>query len=205
MYCLPIGIDCWLTIYNGWGSVLTSKEAIAAYIAAAGVAVSVITYIFQRRQLKLNALVEVFKVLNLPSHREARRVSYGKGSDGSYDLLKVKRPDEDGAIVGELERISADIVRGDMNNAATLINHHLMDGSIFLEEYWWIILRCWDNVKDIVFERRKSGTGASGYMHNLQTLNDRAEKYAKEHHSTDYVEYLQKYRTKTKKEPIDTP
>jgi hypothetical protein len=54
-----------------------------------------------------------------------------------------------------------------------------MDESIFVEEYWWIILRCWDNTKDKIIERRKSGTGASGYMHNLEILNDKAENYAK--------------------------
>jgi hypothetical protein len=184
-----VGIDVWIAS-------VTSQPAITLIIGAAGVTVSAITYIFQVKQLKLRGLVEVFKELNLRDHREARRVMYGERSDNSYDLFHINRPDA-GGTVGELDRVSRDIVRGDMNNAATLIAHRLMDGSIFVKEYWWIILRCWDKVKDEIIERRNSGTGASGYMHNLEELKDKAEAYARKYHSKDYNEYLKKYGTES--------
>ncbi|TLX91463.1 MAG: hypothetical protein E6K94_03495 [Thaumarchaeota archaeon] len=172
MFCLPEGTEQWIVA-------LTSPAATTFIIGAAGIAVSIITYVFQKRQLRLRALLEVFSVLNLPEHREARRVTYGERSDASYDILKISRPNFDGAYVGELERVVADIFRGDMNNAATLIYHGLMDETIFVEEYWWIILRCWDNTKDTINKRRSSGTGALSYMRNLEKLNSKAEKYAK--------------------------
>lgn len=176
---------------------VTSKEALTLIVGSAGVAVSVITYVFQRKQVKLRGLIEVFKDLNLPNHREARRVTYGESSNTSYDLLGISPPNAELGTTGELHRVSSDIVRSDMNNAATLIEHGLMDGTIFVEEYWWIILRSWDNSRDRIINRRNSGTGASGYMHNLELLKSKAEKYARKHHKKDYEEYVKKYRYNT--------
>jgi transposase len=109
-----------------------------------------------------------------------------------YYILKITRPDYDGAVLGEIDRVSTDIVKGDMNNAATLISHGLMDESIFLEEYWWIILRCWDSTKEGIIQRRNSGTGALSYMRNLEKLNTKAENYAKRHFKEDFKEYERK-------------
>jgi hypothetical protein len=193
MMCLPIGVEQWV-------NALTSQAAITFIVGAAAVAVSIITYVYQRKQLKLNSLMEVFKVLNLPDHREARKVTYGEKTHASYDILKITRPEVDGTLLGEIERVSTDIVKGDMNNAATLIYHGLMDESIFLEEYWWIVLRCWDSVKDTVIQRRSSGTGALSYMRNLEKLTSKAEEYAKEHSKKDYEEYERKYRSEYRKQ-----
>ncbi len=174
------------------GVYFPSEKTLTLLDGAAGVAVSVITYIYQQRQLRVNALMEVFRILNLPEHREARKVTYGKGTDASYYILKITRPDYDGAVLGEIDRVSTDIVKGDMNNAATLISHGLMDESIFLEEYWWIILRCWDSTKEGIIQRRNSGTGALSYMRNLEKLNTKAENYAKRHFKEDFKEYERK-------------
>lgn len=187
MICLPVEVEQWVVA-------LTSQAAITFIVGAAAVAVSIITYIYQKKQLKLNSLMEVFKVLNLPDHREARKVTYGEKTHASYDIMKITRPEADGALLGEIERVSTDIVKGDMNNAATLIYHGLMDESIFLEEYWWIILRCWDSVKNTVNQRRTSGTGAQSYMRNLEKLNAKAEDYGKRHFKEDFEEYERKYR-----------
>ena len=182
------------------GLYFPSEKTLTVLVGAAGVAVSVITYIYQQRQLRLNALMELFKILNLPEHREARRVTYGDESDASYNILGIKPPKEDMSTLGELRRVSTDMVKGDMNNAGTLIYHDMMDESIFLEEYWWIILRCWDSTKEGIIQRRASGTGALSYMRNLEKLNAKAEDYAKKHFKKDFEEYERKYRTKNRKE-----
>lgn len=203
MNLIPLGIDVWIFALQhppSWVSLFYSQAAIALYVAIAGVAVSTITYIFQRRQLKLRGLVEVFKELNLIPHREARRVFYGEVSDASYDILGLRRPDYDGAVVDDIHRVSADIVRSDLNNAATLIEYGLMDESIFIEEYWWIIIRCWDRMKDTIVKRRNSGTGAYGYMRNLETLKNKSVNYAMKRHRKDFEEYINKYFPKTSKD-----
>jgi hypothetical protein len=186
MIDLPVG-------YEQWVIALTSQTAVTFIVGAAAVAVSIITYIYQKKQLKQATLMEVFKVLNLPDHREARKVTYGEKTHVSYDILKITRPEADPQLEGEIERVCTDLVKGDMNNAGTLIYHKLMDESIFLEEYWWIVLRCWDSVKGSIYER-SSGTGALSYMRNLEKLNGKAEKYAENNFSKDFHEYKKKYR-----------
>ena len=83
-----------------------------------------------------------------------------------------------------------------MNNAAMLIRHGLMNKSIFLEEYWWIVLRSWDSLEESISARRKKGDGASNYMQSLQYLKDDAETYASKHHSNDFADYKKEYRSK---------
>jgi hypothetical protein len=195
-----IGLSVWISLHilgpKTWVDIVTSQTALTVIVGAAGVVVSVITYIFQRRQLRLNALIQMFKEPNQPSHREARRVAYGEGSSGSYDLLGISLPG-DGSTYRELERVSSDIFQGDINNAATLIYHGLMDEKIFLDEYWWIILRCWDTTKDSIEKRRASETGALSYMRNLKQLNRKAEKYARKHFKMDFEEYKKRYGLKS--------
>jgi hypothetical protein len=193
MICLP-------EEYEQWVVALTSQAFITFIVGAAAVTVSSITYSFQKKQLKLKSLMDVFKVLNLPDHREARKVTYGLKTHASCDILKLTRPEADPKLEGEIEKVSSDMVKGDMNNAATLIYHGLMDKSIFLEEYWWIVLRTWDSVKDTVSQRRTSRTGALSYMRNLRRLNAEAEEYAKEHFNEDFEEYERKYRPKIQKQ-----
>jgi hypothetical protein len=144
-------------------------------------------------------LMEVFRLLNLPEHREARKVTYGDKTHASYDILKITKPEADPMLEGEIDRVSREMVKGDMNNVATLIYHKLMDEDIFLEEYWWIILRCWDSVKTTVYERRRSGTGALSYMRNLEKLNGKAEKYGKKQFKEDFEEY-ERYKAKNQKQ-----
>ena len=71
-----------------------------------------------------------------------------------------------------------------------------MDERIFLDEYWRIILRCWDTVKDRIEKRRASGTGAVSYMRNLKQINSKAENYARKHFKKDFEEYEKMYRAK---------
>jgi len=177
-----------------------TSTSITIIVALAGVIVSVITYIFQEKQLKQRGLIEVFKELNQPSHREARRISYGeKITDASYDLLGIKPGSEGSEVAKEqdLKRTCSQIFLGDINNAGTLIHHGLMDESIFLDEYWWIVLRCWDLNEDWINDRRNSGTGAQSYMRDVEELNDKAGKSAKKNFPEDFEEYVKRFRPKS--------
>ena len=162
--------------------------AITVIVGAAGFAVSLFTYRYQKKQLKLKGLEELLKELSQPSHREARKVlNYGITADSSAILgLGIASP-------SAVKKISANIVSSDLNHAATLIKHGLLDGSVFVKEYWWIILSSWDSLKEDVYERRKLDTAPSDYMRNLEDLMKKAVKYGKKHNPTDFQKYLKKY------------
>ncbi|TLX87705.1 MAG: hypothetical protein E6K97_08250, partial [Thaumarchaeota archaeon] len=88
MICLPVG-------YKQWVAVLTSQAAITFIVGAAAVTVSIITYWYQRKQVKQVTLMEVFRLLNLPDHREARKVAYGEKTPASYDIMKITKQEAD--------------------------------------------------------------------------------------------------------------
>src|SRR5687768_4196888 len=98
MICLPVGTEQWI-------SALTSQTAITFIVGAAAVAVSLTTFIYQRKQLKQTSLLETFRVLNLPVHREARKVTYGQKTHASYDILKITLPEADPKLEGQIERV----------------------------------------------------------------------------------------------------
>ncbi|MGI9010529.1 MAG: DUF4760 domain-containing protein [Nitrososphaeraceae archaeon] len=166
-------------------AILSSKEAIAAYIAIAGVIVSYITYRFNTKQLKQNQLSELIKSLNNPSHREARKVIYDhydqkQISNISFQLLEIDR-NQFGEYVAEAKDaiiiIAKNIVRSDLNHAGTLVHHKMIETKVFLEEYWWMILKCWHILEDDIKERRNKTNGISNYMINFEEIKVKAEKY----------------------------
>jgi hypothetical protein len=126
------------------GPELISQGAFTVYVLGAGVAVSTITYIFQRRELKLKGLAEIFRELSLLSHRAARKVLYEGVTLDSYAVLGL---DKERTSPDVVKNICENIIRSDLSIAATLIRHGLLDGPIFIEEYWWIILRAWDKME----------------------------------------------------------
>jgi hypothetical protein len=52
-------------VENGIIALFVSKEAIAAYIAIAGIAVSLITYRFERKRFKATVLIEEMRTFNI--------------------------------------------------------------------------------------------------------------------------------------------
>jgi len=174
---------------------------ITVIVGAAAVFVSATNLIYQRRQLKLRGLVEVVRDLHLPSHWEARRIVY-EGRDAvtkeSYGILGLVGESEEDRSVEEALSFSENIVRHDMNNAAMLIRHGLMNKSIFLEEYWWIILRSWDSLEVNISATRNKGDGASNYMQSLQYLKNDAEAYASKRYPKDFADYQKTYRLNSK-------
>jgi hypothetical protein len=172
--------------------VLTSKEAITSIIATAALAVSIITYIFEKKRFRLSALMQAFRLLNDIQHKEARRVVFGDATNASYEILGL----ENNKSLDELMRRSLNIVRSDFNEIATLILHDIIDSNLFVEEYWWIILKVWQKVEPKITERRNS-VGPSDYMKNFEVLKCRAEKYAMKHYVNDLEKLKQTYTNNT--------
>ncbi|MGH9925051.1 MAG: hypothetical protein ACRD5B_06695 [Nitrososphaeraceae archaeon] len=52
-----------------------------------------------------------------------------------------------------LEDVCKEIVKNDLNEIGTLIHHKLLDGDIFIEEGFWVILKAWSLSKDIIFNK----------------------------------------------------
>ena len=173
-------------------TILSSKEAIAAYIAIAGVVVSYITYIFNKKQLKQNQLSELIKNFNQPSHREARKVIYDhsqkKISNMSFQLLEIDRAkftEFEAEAKEALIEISKNIVRSDLNYAGTLVRYKMIESKMFIDEYWWIILSCWNILENDIKERRNTNNGISNYMRNFENLKIMAEQFVKKNYPND--------------------
>jgi len=167
-----------------WAAILVSPQAIAIYVtaaaAAAAVTVSYITHSFEKKKFRLSALMEVFRLLNDIKHKEARKVVYGDATKSSFEILGL----ENNKTFDALMEISVTIARSDFNEIATLIAHDIVDCNIFVEEYWWIILKVWYKVQPKIMERRRD-IGPSDYMKNFEQLKTTAEEYAKRHHTED--------------------
>jgi hypothetical protein len=181
-----------MSFFPEWFDRLVTLITPTVIIATIGITISLITFFYQRKQLQLRGLIEVMKDLHLPAHREARNIIYhGERaiSKERFGILGLEPGDTEQAI-----KLSQDIIRNDLNNAATLIRHKLMNESIFLQEYWWIVLRTWDSLKVDILARRNINDGSSEYMLSLEKLKDKAEKYAGKYHRKDFEDYKKKYR-----------
>ena len=182
---------------------MSSKEAIAAYIAIAGVVVSYITYIFNKKQLKQNHLSELIKNFNQPSHREARKVIYDHSQKKNkfqtclFNYLKLTKFTEFEAEAKEaLIEISKNIVRSDLNYAGTLVLYKMIESKMFLDEYWWIILSCWNILENDIKERRNTNNGISNYMRNFENLKIMAEKFVKKNYPNDWENFQKSIKNK---------
>jgi hypothetical protein len=168
--------------------ILSSKEFIAIYVAAAGVAVSTVTYWYQKKEFRLKSLTEALSRLNDVKHKEARKVVYGNATPTSFEILGFSKPTpEGGASPNDLMTLSKDMVRSDFNEVATLIYHKLLDKKIFLREYCWIIIRIWRLLEHDILDRRRA-IGPSDYMKNFEDLKKMALDYVSKNHP-EYLKY----------------
>lgn len=166
-----------------WGAIVTIIAAIV------GVVISIITYIYNKRTFRLRSLAEAFRLLNEKEHREARRVIYGKQTFSSYEIMGLARPtSEEGASIEELETLCRDVVRSDFNEIGTLVHYNLLDGKIFIAEYYWVILKIWDLLEDEIKQRRKS-MGPPNYIEHLEEIRNKALEYAKRYREDVYREF----------------
>ena len=162
-----------------WIEVFSSKEAIASYIAIAAVAVSAITYRYQRKQYRFSALAEVFKLLNDEKHRVARRVVYNfykgrEGCVGSLSLLDLGFPE--GTPTNHIIKEYQAIVRNDFNQIGSLIKNKLLPEKAFMDTYWYAILRCWMALEAEIRKERDT-RGHPSYMKNFEDLYNRSDRY----------------------------
>jgi hypothetical protein len=177
---MPGPIESLITILTSEATIIIA--IIAAAAAAATGIVSYISYIFEKKK----ALMEVFRLLNDIKHKEARKVVYGDATPASFEILGL----ENDRNLDRLMEMSETIVRSDLNEVATMIEHNIIDSKIFVEEYRWVILKVWYKIDPKIIKMRQD-IGPSDYVKNFERLKTKAEKYAKKHHKVD-LEKLKK-------------
>jgi hypothetical protein len=169
--------------------VVYAAPFVVAITAITGSFVSYITYRFQKKRLRLNALTDAVRMLHDVKHREARKVIYGSANMSSFEIIGLNRPTaEEGADYGELQTICKDIVRSDFNEIGTLIHYGLLEKKIFIEEYYWVILKIWSFLKKEI-ETRRTTIGPPNYMEHLEEMRKKALEYAKKKYPKVYAEF----------------
>lgn len=153
-------------------------------------AVSILIFWYQRKTARHTAVAEAFKMLNDVKHREARKVLYDIDEkrpprEASYDIIGIdsNKPSNQEALV----EICKDIVKNDFNEIGTLIHYRLLDGKIFINENFWIILKIWSLVHEDIKDRRKRHS--FNYMQRLEELKEKACKYAEKNHPDTHKQF----------------
>jgi hypothetical protein len=150
-------------------------------IIVAGIVAAVSIYIsrYQKKMTSHAAVAEAFRMLNDVKHREARKVLYDiddkkSPREAPYNIIGINsgEPSNQEALVD----ICKDIVRNDFNEISTLVYYRLLDGEIFINENFWIILKVWNLAERDIKERRERHS--FNYMLRLEELADKACKYA---------------------------
>jgi hypothetical protein len=129
-------------------------------------------------------------VLNDVKHREAHKILYSIDTDTfsatSFDIIGVKMVDANQQInYNGLKTTCKQIVRGDFNEISTLIHHGLLEEEIFIEEYYWVILKIWNLLRDEIKDT-KAKTGQTNYMEHLEELEKKAAEYTKKYYPKVY-------------------
>lgn len=88
--------------------------------------------------------------------REARKVLYGNIGISSFEIVGIDRLTVNGELNLEgLKDACRNIVRSDFNEIGTLIHYGLLEEKIFIEKYYWVILKIWNLLKTEIENRRK--------------------------------------------------
>jgi hypothetical protein len=156
---------------------------IAAVATAAGALVTLITYIYKKKQDKLNGLMEVLKLLNDNSHRNARRRVirlYGLDENQKLNLLHDmgaidKNKSNAKILASNNQTESENIVKGDFEQVGVLVKEGLVPEQEFLAIYWYKVLKTW-----MVLE--ESGRTKKEKDLFFADLMNRAEIYRGKHH-----------------------
>lgn len=153
---------------------------IASIAATIGLPVSLITFYYQKKQQKFNALIEVFQLLNNEEHRQARAKVYDvykQFSEGNVSAFKENQS-------------TIAMVRADFDQMGTLIDNNLIPKKIFLEVYWHTILISWKALEKNIEDEIRIRANPS-YMKYFKKLKDEAENYWQKNHPE--VKYLKIY------------
>ena len=145
---------------------------ITIIVAFASAAVSAFAIYYRKKQYEvtskqysLNALMEVFHLLNNETHRMARQAVY-----------RHYRERADGK--SESDEVSQQIamVRSDFDMIGTFIRNGLLSKDIFLDAYWDTTLVCWKALEDNIRKERKLRQNQN-YMANFEYLASEAQLY----------------------------
>jgi hypothetical protein len=109
-------------------------------------------------------------------------------SESSFKIIGIDSVSSNGESNQEaLEDICKEIVKNDLNEIGTLIHHKLLDGDIFIEEGFWVILKTWSLLKDEIEVRREKES--INHMKHLEELRLKACDYTKEHDTKVYEKF----------------
>jgi hypothetical protein len=154
------------TTGNGTWSNIVSQLVVAApvisfSIAGASAFISLANFYYQRKQYKLNALLQIFNQLNAKEHRDAREKIY-LGLQGM-----VSSPAEYSGLISTNDKLkdNAEFVASDFDQAGALVRNKLVDKNAFLDTYGHTIKKYWNFLngymldKNIITENNKGNFG----------------------------------------------
>jgi hypothetical protein len=117
----------------------------------------------------------------------------------SFQLLEIDRAkftEFEAEAKEALIEISKNIVRSDLNYAGTLVRYKMIESKMFIDEYWWIILSCWNILENDIKERRNTNNGISNYMRNFENLKIMAEQFVKKNYPNDWENFKKSVKNK---------
>jgi uncharacterized protein YqgQ len=161
-----------------------SFTAIAVTVGIASAVISAFTIYFRKKQYEvtakqynLNALLEVFQLLNNDTHRKARQAVYRH----HRSKLDGKNPNE--------EDVHQEIamVRSDFDMIGTFIRNELIPKEVFLDAYWDTTLVCWNALEDNIRKEREIRQNQH-YMANFEYLASEAKQYKEKYMPRESVE-----------------
>lgn len=125
---------------------------------------------YQKKQLQLTSMLEVFKILNSDRHRLAREAVYC-----AYHLSQGKN--HNNIFESEPYHSSAAMVRADMDQMGLLIEEGLVDEGSFLKAYWNTVLLAWKALETNIEHERKIRKDYDTYMKYFSDLKAKALTY----------------------------
>lgn len=161
-----------------------SLTAIAVIVGIASAVISTVTIYFRKKQYEvtakqynLNALLEVFQLLNNEAHRKARQSVYKY----HRSVLDGKNPSE-----GEVS-LEIAMVRSDFDMIGTFVRNELIAKDVFLDAYWDTTLVCWNALEDNIKKEREMRQNRH-YMSNFEYLASEARQYKEKNMPRESVE-----------------
>ena len=137
---------------------------------AVGLPISAITSYYQRKQQRLNSMIEIFKLLNNEEHRKARRKVYAAYTKGE---IADKVTDD--------LNVDISIVRADFDQVGILVENKFVPKKMLLEAYWNTVLVSWKSLEDHI-QRERTRRDYPSYMKYFEGLRKDAYRYWKKYH-----------------------
>lgn len=171
------GSDSWESLNKNSGTIAT------AFIGIGSAVIAYLSYLFQKKRLDADLFIKVSGLFNDPQHRKARDILY-YWHHNRDSLTKDDNKMREGFRIFDVDSIELlielckNMVRSDINEASTLVEHGYLSRNLFIREYYWIILKSWDCLENEIDDRR-NGVGPTNYMENFERRKNEAKKYHK--------------------------